>query len=79
MNNFLIGMHGGFDKKKYERDFRPGFFGIEACLFPDDRAVDELIQKAAEDGFSFGVHYPFIRKNTPYRDPFLMHPAAAGI
>lgn len=76
MNNFLIGMHGRFDIHKYNRDFRPGFFGVEACMFPGEQEVDELACKAGEDGFSFGVHYPLIKKNTPYRDPFLIAPDA---
>ena len=37
MNNFLIGMYGKFDDLKYKRDFRPGFWGVEACMFPDER------------------------------------------
>lgn len=72
MNNFLIGMYGKFDDFKYQRDFRPGFWGIEACLFPDEREVDKLVNKSIKDGFFFGVHYPFIKKDTPYRDPFLI-------
>ena len=71
MNNFLIGMHGKFDAHKYDRDFRNGFYGVEACMFPNEQEVDELVKKAKEDGFSFGVHYPLLKKDTPYRDPFL--------
>ena len=74
MENFLIGMHGGFDSRKFDRDFRTGFFGIEACLFPDEQAVEELVGTARKNGFCFGVHYPLLRKNTPYRDPFLIAP-----
>jgi len=33
MKNFLIGMHGGFDKQKYDRDMRDNFYGVEACCF----------------------------------------------
>lgn len=72
MSRFLIGMYGGFDEHKYKRDFRPGFFGVEACLFQEDQDVDKLVRKAREEGFDFGVHYPLIRKDTPYRDPFLL-------
>lgn len=72
MDNFLIGMYGGFDNLKYNRDFRSKYFGIEACMFPGEQEVDELVCKAKEKDFSFGVHYPLIKKNTPYRDPFLL-------
>lgn len=72
MNNFLIGMYKKFDENKYNRDFRPVFFGVEACMFPSEQEVDVLVQKAKEDGFRFGVHYPLIKKDTAYRDPFLI-------
>lgn len=72
MDKFIIGMYGRFDNNKYIRDFRPGFFGVEACMFPSDQEVEELIHKAGKEGFSFGVHYPLIKKNTPYRDPFFI-------
>ncbi len=36
MDNFLIGMFGKFDGPKYNRDFRSGFFGVEACMFTDE-------------------------------------------
>ncbi|MDF2679086.1 MAG: hypothetical protein K0R47_276 [Brevibacillus sp.] len=32
MHQFMIGLYGGFDAEKYKRDFRKGFYGIEACL-----------------------------------------------
>ncbi|HUW65252.1 MAG TPA: hypothetical protein VMW83_11295 [Spirochaetia bacterium] len=70
--NFLIAMYGGFDEAKYKRDFREGFFGVEACMFPCEKDVDTLARHAREDGFVFGVHYPFVKKDTAYRDPFLL-------
>jgi len=72
MNNFLIGMYGKFDDLKYKRDFRPGFWGIEACMFPDEREVDKLVNISVKNGFNFGVHYPLVKKDTIYRDPFLL-------
>jgi len=72
MNNFLIGMYGKFDDLKYKRDFRPGFWGVEACMFPDEREVDKLVSKTIKDGFNFGVHFPLIKKDILYRDPFLI-------
>jgi hypothetical protein len=71
MNNFLIGMYGKFDNFKYKRDLRPGFWGVEACLFPDEHEVDRLVSRTIEDGFNFGVHYPLIKKDTPYESDFL--------
>ena len=72
MNNFLIGMYGKFDEFKYKRDFRSGFWGVEACMFPNEQEVDKLVSQTIKDGINFGVHYPLIKKDTPYRDPLLI-------
>ena len=50
MQNFLIGQYGCFDKAKLRQDFRPGFWGVEACLFP------EQTEKSANSaGLSSGI------------------------
>ncbi|MCC3372609.1 sugar phosphate isomerase/epimerase [Cohnella sp. REN36] len=59
MNRFLIGQYGGFDEAKYRRDFKPGFYGIEACLFERDDEVERLRREAEAAGFRIGVHFPF--------------------
>lgn len=74
MNNFLIGMYGGFDQKKYKRDFRSDFWGIEACMFPNQSQIDELISKSKQDCFSFGVHFPLRNLNREIRDPLFLSP-----
>lgn len=72
MNNFLIGQYGSFHEPKYQRDYRFGFYGIEACLFEDERDADKLRQAARESGFRIGVHYPLRAGRSPERDaPFL--------
>ncbi len=72
MNNFLIGMHGGFDVDKYRRDFREGFWGVEACLFPDETDLGVLLDRADKDGFNVGVHFPILKSQYKYRDPLFM-------
>ena len=72
MKNFLIGMYGGFNTRKFERDFKYDFWGVEACMFPGEEEVHKLVREANEKGFRFGVHYPLIKKDTTYRDPFLI-------
>ncbi|MEN6315319.1 MAG: sugar phosphate isomerase/epimerase [Clostridiaceae bacterium] len=72
MKKFLIGMYGGFDEAKYKRDFRQGFSGVEACMFPDRQEANKLMKRSMADGFKFGIHYPFLKKDTPYRDPFFI-------
>ncbi|AGK96084.1 hypothetical protein [Clostridium pasteurianum] len=37
MNNFMIGMYGKYNYKKFDRNFRKDFYGIEACLFENER------------------------------------------
>ncbi len=50
MQNFLIGQYGCFDEAKLRQDFRPGFWGVEACLFP------EQTEKSANSaGLSSGI------------------------
>jgi len=74
LNRFMVSMYGGFNSAKLKRDFRKGFYGIEAGGFPDTIQAEILFNVAQEEGFAIGVHYPFIRKNSTYRDPFLIHP-----
>lgn len=39
MKKFMIGQYGTFDYKKFHRDFRKEFYGIEACLFENQEDV----------------------------------------
>lgn len=59
MHNFMIGLFGGFDEQKYRKDFRKGFYGIEACLFEAEEEVEKLIQEAKRNEFKIGIHFPF--------------------
>lgn len=72
MNRFIIGQYGGFDYKKYERDFKEGFYGIEACLFKHEHDYANLLQEATRSGFQIGVHFPLRAGMSKLRDaPFL--------
>lgn len=57
--SFLIGQYGGFDAAKQIRDFRPGFYGVEACLFQTEEDRRKLAAEAKRQCFRIGVHYPF--------------------
>ncbi|MFZ5354755.1 MAG: sugar phosphate isomerase/epimerase family protein [Bacillota bacterium] len=72
MRNFLIGMHGRYQKEKYERDFMRGYYGIEACLFPDEDELKLLLEAAEKDDFKIGIHFPLLKKQYIYRDPLFM-------
>ena len=71
-NRFLIGMYGRWDQDKYRRDYRSNFWGVEACMFADRAAAQELVSASKREGFRFGVHFPLIKPDSIYRDPLLM-------
>lgn len=72
MNNFLIGFYGKVDEEKYKSDFIRGFYGVEACMFPNIEEVQKLYEKSKEEKFSWGVHYPLIQKKSITRDPLFI-------
>jgi len=72
MKRFVIGQHGGFDWHKYERDFKPAFFGIEACLFADEDGIRTLVQEARTKNFDIGIHYPLRPRQGLLRDALFM-------
>lgn len=69
MKNFMIGMCGKYDKKKFERDFRKDFHGIEACLFKDETDIERLAYDSENKGFKFGIHFPLRDGISKLRDP----------
>ena len=69
MDNFMIGMYGKFDYKKFDRDFREGFYGIEACLFEDESDIEILSKEAEQKDYKFGIHFPLRAGISKLRDP----------
>jgi len=69
MNNFMIGMHWKYDYKKFDRDFRKGFYGVEACLFENENDIENLSNEAQKNGFKIGVHFPLRAGISKLRDP----------
>lgn len=69
MNNFMIGMYGKYDYKKFDRDFRKNFYGIEACLFQDEKDIENLLHESESKGFKFGIHFPLRDGIAKLRDP----------
>ncbi|GGJ32390.1 sugar phosphate isomerase/epimerase [Paenibacillus hunanensis] len=74
MKQFMIGQYGGFDRKKYTRDFRADFYGIEACLFATTQDAIDLIREARQTGLAIGIHYPFYASPSSSRDALFMSP-----
>ena len=71
MNNFMIGMYEKYDYKKFDRDFRKGFYGVEACLFENENDIENLSNEAQKNGFKFGIHFPLRAGISKLRDPQL--------
>lgn len=63
VNNFLIGMYGKFDREKYNRDMRKGFYGVEATMFENMKEINELVTRVKNDGYNLTVHYPLFRNS----------------
>lgn len=61
----------GFDYAKYARDFRQGFYGIEACLFRGDEDISNLLKESRDAGFRVGIHFP-LRDTDALRDALFM-------
>lgn len=72
MKKFMIGMYGKYDDRKFHRDFRENFYGIEACLFEDERDIERLANEAERKGFKFGIHFPLRSGISNLRDPLFL-------
>ncbi|SDX60729.1 hypothetical protein [Paenibacillus sp. CF384] len=71
-HNFIIGQYGGFNEAKYRRDFREGFYGIEACLFQNESDIERLHQQSKQDHFRIGVHFPLRASSSRTRDALFL-------
>jgi hypothetical protein len=65
----MIGMYGKYDSIKFNRDFRENFYGIEACLFEDERDIENLVNEVERKGIKFGIHFPLRAGKSSLRDP----------
>lgn len=72
MRNFMIGQYGSFDYKKHKRDLKDCFFGVEACLFPNDEEVENLIREVKDENFQIGIHFPLRAGHSPLRDALFL-------
>ncbi|MEK8130082.1 sugar phosphate isomerase/epimerase [Paenibacillus filicis] len=71
-HRFMIGQYGGFDDIKFARDFRRGFYGIEACLLASQEDVDKLHDAATLHSFTVGVHFPLRSGRSDMRDALFL-------
>lgn len=68
MERFMIGQFGRYNHEKHIRDFKPNFFGVEACLLGEED-IKELIKTANDEKFSIGIHFPLRTNGWRLRDP----------
>lgn len=72
MINFLIGQYDKFDYVKFNRDYRAGIYGIQACQFKSEDDIYNLQSEAKKYNLKIGIHFPLIDGIYPYRDPLFM-------
>lgn len=70
----MIGQYGGFDYSKFHKDFKAGFYGIEACSFKSEEDCRNLIAEAQQHQFHTGVHFPLRADPTRLRDALFLSP-----
>lgn len=69
MKNFMIGQYGKYDSDKFNRDYRKGFYGTEACLLNSEEDIDKLVAESRKNGFNIGIHFPLRAGVHKLRDP----------
>jgi hypothetical protein len=65
----MIGQFDKFDYKKFTRDFRKDFFGIEACMLQNEKEINSLIYESHNYNFKIGIHFPLRAGISKLRDP----------
>ncbi|WP_392486808.1 TIM barrel protein [Haloimpatiens sp. FM7315] len=58
MNRFMIGQFGKFDKLKQKKDFKQGFYGVEACSMESEKEIINLYENAKKNNYKIAVHFP---------------------
>lgn len=68
-NRFLIGQFEKFDVHKQERDFREGFYGIEATQMESLEELQILAENIDKRNLQMGIHFPLLKNQWRARDP----------
>ncbi|WNS44615.1 TIM barrel protein [Paenibacillus sp. MMS20-IR301] len=72
LQKFMIGQYGGFDYGKFQKDFKPGFYGIEACSFRSGEDYLNLLKASQQHGFHTGIHFPLRADAAKLRDALFL-------
>lgn len=57
---------------KFQRDFKPEFYGIEACLFEQEADFVKLMREAETHSFQIGIHFPLRAGRAVIRDALFL-------
>lgn len=68
-NPLYIGMWGGFDEKKWQRDLTTEIYGVELSMIPESELM-ETLQRL--EGKPFGIHHPLKWQEKRFPE-FLIH------
>lgn len=72
MHNFMIGQFDSFNIEKFRKDYREGFYGIEACSLKTDEDIQALKTAAGKYNLKLGIHFPLRSGIFPFRDPLFL-------
>ncbi len=67
-----MGQYGSFDQKKLDKDYREGFYGIEACLLATEGDIIALQKEAKRKKLNIGIHFPLRSGVYSSRDPLFL-------
>lgn len=68
----MIGQFDFFNSDKFRKDYRNGFYGIEACSLKSEEDVLALKAEANRYDLNIGIHFPLRSGIYPFRDPLFM-------
>ncbi|HYE83074.1 MAG TPA: sugar phosphate isomerase/epimerase [Clostridia bacterium] len=72
MNNFIIGQYNFFDREKFKKDYREGFYGVEACMLESEDDISSLQAEAKKKNLNIGIHFPLRSRTLQTRDPLFL-------
>jgi sugar phosphate isomerase/epimerase len=73
----MIGQFGSFDPGKFNKDYRKGMYGVEACLMKSTDDISMLLSEIKRKGLELGIHFPLRAGVYASRDPLFLDPDPA--
>jgi len=72
MKNYIIGQYGHFSNEKFKKDYRKGFYGVEACLMNSEEDICALVKAVDDNDLKLGIHFPLRGGVFKNRDPLFL-------